>query len=66
MAPRALLVVGTENDPNCPLPGANIAYASAMQAYASKKLQKYGLPAMVADLMTKGIPKLERWKKEDV
>jgi len=29
-------VVGTENDPNCPLPGANIAYASAMQAYASK------------------------------
>jgi acetyl esterase/lipase len=37
MAPRALLVVGTENDPNCPLPGANIAYASAMQAYASKK-----------------------------
>jgi hypothetical protein len=37
MAPRALLVVGTENDPNCPLPGANIAYASAMQAYVSKK-----------------------------
>jgi acetyl esterase/lipase len=37
MAPRALLVVGTENDPNCPLPGANIAYASAIQAYASQK-----------------------------
>lgn len=36
MAPRALLVVGTENDPNCPLPGANIAYASAMQAYTAK------------------------------
>jgi len=33
MAPRALLVLGTENDPNCPLPGADIAYASAMQAY---------------------------------
>ncbi|MDN3582032.1 alpha/beta hydrolase [Mucilaginibacter flavus] len=37
MAPRALLVVGTENDPNCPLPGANIAYASAVQAYAAQK-----------------------------
>lgn len=36
MAPRALLVVGTENDPNCPLPGADIAYASAMQAYTSQ------------------------------
>lgn len=36
MAPRALLVVGTENDPNCPLPGADIAYASAMAAYTSK------------------------------
>jgi dienelactone hydrolase len=33
MAPRAMLVVGTENDPNCPLPGANIAYASALKAY---------------------------------
>ena len=36
MAPRALLVIGTENDPNCPLPGANIAYASAVKAYTSK------------------------------
>jgi dienelactone hydrolase len=36
MAPRAMLIVGTENDPNCPLPGANIAYASALQSYASK------------------------------
>ena len=36
MAPRAMLIVGTENDPNCPLPGANIAYASAMQAYKLK------------------------------
>ena len=36
MAPRALLVVGTENDPNCPLPGADIAYASAMDVYTSK------------------------------
>jgi len=36
MAPRPLLVLGTENDPNCPLPGANIAYESAAQAYKSK------------------------------
>ncbi|WP_254070910.1 alpha/beta hydrolase [Pedobacter sp. L105] len=36
MAPRPLLVVGTENDPNCPLPGANIAYEAAVQAYTSK------------------------------
>jgi fermentation-respiration switch protein FrsA (DUF1100 family) len=36
MAPRPILIVGTENDPNCPLPGANIAYASALQAYTSK------------------------------
>jgi dienelactone hydrolase len=36
IAPRAMLIVGTENDPNCPLPGANIAYASALHVYASK------------------------------
>ncbi|SDE76067.1 Acetyl xylan esterase (AXE1) [Mucilaginibacter pineti] len=36
MAPRALLIVGTENDPNCPLPGADIAYTSAMNIYTSK------------------------------
>jgi hypothetical protein len=36
MAPRAMLILGTENDPNCPLPGANIAYASATQTYRSK------------------------------
>jgi Acetyl xylan esterase (AXE1) len=36
MAPRAMLVVGTENDPNNPLPGADIAYASAVQVYKSK------------------------------
>jgi len=39
--------------------------AADMQAYASKKLQQYGLPAMMADAMTKGINKLERWRKED-
>lgn len=36
MAPRALLVVGTQNDPNCPSPGANIAYSSAVLVYTAK------------------------------
>lgn len=36
MAPRGMLILGTENDPNCPLPGANIAYALATQTYRSK------------------------------
>jgi len=36
MAPRALLVVGTEKDQNCPLPGADIAYASAMKVYKAE------------------------------
>ena len=36
--------------------------AADMQAYAAKKLQQYGIPAMLANLMTKGIPDLERWK----
>lgn len=38
--------------------------AADMQAYASKKLQQYGLPALMADAMTKGITKLERWQQE--
>ncbi len=36
--------------------------AADMKAYAVKKLQQYGIPGMLADLLTKGIPKLERWK----
>lgn len=39
--------------------------ADEMQAYAAKKLQQYGIPAMLANLMTKGIPDLERWKQLD-
>ena len=37
--------------------------AADMQAYATKKLQQYGIPAMLANLLTKGIPDLERWKQ---
>lgn len=37
--------------------------AADMQAYAAKKLQQYGIPVMLANLLTKGIPDLERWKQ---
>jgi hypothetical protein len=36
IAPRPLLVLSTERDQNCPLPGAKIAFASAKASYASK------------------------------
>ncbi|MEO5683243.1 MAG: acetylxylan esterase [Chitinophagaceae bacterium] len=32
-APRPLLLLSTENDQNCPLPGAKIAFAAAADAY---------------------------------
>jgi len=35
MAPRPMLVLSTEKDNNCPLPGAKIAFASAQVAYGS-------------------------------
>jgi dienelactone hydrolase len=34
-APRPLLVLSTENDQNCPLPGAKLAFAQAEAAYAA-------------------------------
>jgi len=36
IAPRPLLVLSTENDQNCPLPGAKIAFESATAAYTAK------------------------------
>lgn len=36
LAPRPLLILSTEKDPNCPLPGAKIAYAAAAEAYGAK------------------------------
>ena len=38
--------------------------AADMQAYATKKLQQYGLPEMIAAMLTKGISKLERWNQK--
>jgi len=34
-APRLLLILNAENDPNCPLPGAELAFAQARAAYAA-------------------------------
>jgi acetyl esterase/lipase len=43
IAPRPMLILSTENDPNNPLPGAKIAYGTAEQAYrtdnATEKLK---------------------------
>jgi hypothetical protein len=39
--------------------------AADMQSYAAKKLQQYGLPAFLTDMLTKDIPKLERWQKKE-
>ncbi|MDN3550796.1 alpha/beta hydrolase family protein [Mucilaginibacter aquaedulcis] len=36
IAPRPLLVLNTERDQNCPLPGAKIAFESARASYISK------------------------------
>ncbi|MGH9340455.1 MAG: hypothetical protein ACRD1R_12915, partial [Acidobacteriota bacterium] len=33
-APRPLLILSGENDPNCPLPGAKLGFAAAREAYA--------------------------------
>jgi len=39
--------------------------AKDMQAYAKHKLQQYGIPGMLADMLTKGIADLERWRNHD-
>lgn len=47
-ADRSLLIVNGEKDPNCPLGGAKIAFASAEQAFAEKKRSEH-LKIMVAE-----------------
>ena len=37
-APRPLMVLNNEKDPNCPLPGAKLAFASAKKVYDSLKV----------------------------
>ncbi len=47
-ADRDLLIVNGEKDPNCPIGGAKIAFASAEQAFAEKKRSDH-LKIMVAE-----------------
>jgi hypothetical protein len=37
--------------------------ASEMQTFVKGKLKEMGFPGFIAGFFTKGIPKLERWKK---
>jgi arginine decarboxylase-like protein len=37
--------------------------AEKMQAFVKDKLKSMGFPGFIAGMFTKGIPKLERWKK---
>ncbi|MEO6721212.1 MAG: alpha/beta hydrolase [Ferruginibacter sp.] len=39
ISPRPLLILSTEKDQNCPLPGAKIAYASALESYNLKNAE---------------------------
>jgi hypothetical protein len=34
-----------------------------MQAFVKQKIKEFGFPGFLAGLFTRGIPKLERWKK---
>lgn len=47
-ADRSLLIVNGEKDPNCPLGGAKLAFASAEQAFAAAKRSEH-LKIMVAE-----------------
>jgi len=35
----------------------------AMQSFCIQKMKEQGMPKFVAWIFTRGIPKLERWKK---
>lgn len=37
--------------------------AQKMQSFLKDKLKSMGFPGFIAGMFTKGIPKLERWKK---
>lgn len=71
-ADRNLLIVNGEKDPNCPLGGAKIAFASAEQAFAAANRQEH-LQIMVAkdvahavtpEQRTAALAWFERWLKE--
>lgn len=39
--------------------------AEQMQAFSAQQLQKMGYPGFLARFFSKGIPKLERWQKNN-
>jgi len=68
-APRPLLILNGEKDPNCPIEGARIAFASADMAYAKtpnmlKHIEAAGVAHSVPDEFKKEtFAWLERWLK---
>jgi dienelactone hydrolase len=59
IAPRPLLILSGENDPNCPLGGAKLAFAAAETAYQTKKDRlKIDVALGVAHQVTDGQHKL--------
>ena len=38
--------------------------AKKMQAFVKTKMKSMGFPGFIAGLFTKGIPKLDRWRKD--
>jgi dienelactone hydrolase len=72
IAPRPLLIVNGENDPNCPLPGAEVAFKAAQEAYrkagAEDRLKidvaKGVAHAVTPEQRTLAFDWLERWLKE--
>jgi dienelactone hydrolase len=69
VAPRPLLILNGENDPNCPLEGAKLAFAAAKEAYKRAKSEdrlKIDVAAGVAHAVTpaqheKAMEWLTRW-----
>ncbi|MCB0696926.1 MAG: zinc ribbon domain-containing protein [Chitinophagaceae bacterium] len=60
---------GSKSDKYCSYCYANGEFVAKdmtvteMQEYVKKKLQSMGFPGFLAGMLTKGMPKLERWQK---
>lgn len=69
ISPRPLLILSGEKDPNCPLPGAELAFATTRTAYAAHKERlDIDVAAGVGHLVTpeqrqKAMAWFERWLK---
>jgi fermentation-respiration switch protein FrsA (DUF1100 family) len=64
-APRPLLILNAENDPNCPLPGAQLAIAQAKAAYAAAdaldRLQIYVAPGAGHEVTAEHLRLANEW-----